>query len=550
MSSSKSKHPKGLYYLFFSEMWERFGFYLMLAIFFLYMIDAQNGGLALSKEEGSDIFGTFIAFVYLTPFVGGLLADRVLGYRLSISIGGLLMAAGYIGLALPGEAMMLVSLGLIIIGNGFFKPNISTLLGNLYSKPEYEGQKDVGYNIFYMGINIGAFIAPFIASYLRNNYGWGWAFAAAGVGMLLGVLIFWLGNKHYKDADVRKPVAANDMPLARIFSTVILPALVAGALAWVLIPGSVFGSDSTDAFIFGAVPIMVFYVSLWAKASSEDKKPIAALLSIFAVVIVFWAIFKQNGTALTTWAEYYTDRSMAEPLTGPAGAIGMVQEVDLSTSTVTDFDAMFRTRTDAAGKVVTKEGLAPYLNNLPKPAWPEEGRPLSLISTELFQSINPFFVVLLTPLVVWFFTFLRKRGKEPSTPAKIMWGLVITAMSTLVMVGAVFAGMNGAEKSSSLWLVGSYAVITIGELFLSPMGLSLVSKLSPPRLTALMMGGWFLATSIGNKLSGVLASMWDQYDHKALFFLVNCAGSLLAALAIFSMLKWLRQIVLVHTGKS
>lgn len=227
----------------------------------------------------------------------------------------------------------------------------------------------------------------------------------------------------------------------------------------------------------------------------------------------------------------------------------MVQEVDQSLATVPDYDENFRSRTDADGKVVTKEGVAPYFNNLPKDQWPAEGQPLKLTSTELFQSINPLFVILLTPLVVWFFGFLRQRGKEPSTPAKIMWGLIITAMSTLVMVGAVFAGMNGAEKSSAMWLVGSYAVITIGELFLSPMGLSLVSKLSPPRLTALMMGGWFLATSIGNKLSGVLASMWDKYDHKAWFFVVNCIGSLLAAFAILLMLRWLREIVKTHTGK-
>ncbi|MDX5443545.1 MAG: peptide MFS transporter [Hymenobacteraceae bacterium] len=536
MAETKSKHPKGLYYLFFSEMWERFGFYLMLGIFFLYMIDAQKGGLALSKEEASDIFGTFIALVYLTPFVGGLLADRVLGYRLAITIGGLLMGVGYCGLALPGQTALITSLGLIIIGNGFFKPNISTLLGNLYSREEYAEQKDAGYNIFYMGINIGAFVAPFIASYLRNNYGWGFAFAAAGIGMFLGVIIFWLGNNFYKEADVRKPVESNDMPLSKIFSIVILPAVVVGVAAWYLIPGAVFGSDSTDAFIFGSVPIIIFYVSLWARASASDKKPIAAMLSIFAVVIVFWAIFKQNGTALTTWAEYYTDREMVEPVADAAGAIGMVQEVDASQRTVPAYDHMFRTTTDAEGKVVTKEGVAPYLNNLPKTKWPENEKPLSLISTELFQSINPFFVVLLTPLVVGFFAFLRKRGKEPSTPAKIMWGLVITAASTLVMVGAVYAGMNGAEKSSAMWLVGSYAVITVGELFLSPMGLSLVSKLSPPRLTALMMGGWFLSTSIGNKLSGVLAGLWDTYDHKAFFFLVNCAGALLAAFAIFIML--------------
>jgi proton-dependent oligopeptide transporter, POT family len=158
-------------------------------------------------------------------------------------------------------------------------------------------------------------------------------------------------------------------------------------------------------------------------------------------------------------------------------------------------------------------------------------------------------VVILTPVVVALFGFLRRRGKEPSTPAKIGWGLFITALSALVMVGAVYAGDNGAEKSSGWWLVGTYAVVTVGELFLSPMGLSLVSKLSPPRLTALMMGGWFLATSIGNKLSGVLASMWDTYDHKANFFLVNSGLTLLAALAILLMLRWLREIVQQYSEK-
>lgn len=547
---ANSKHPKGLYYLFFSEMWERFGFYLMLAIFFLYMIDAQKGGLALPKAEASDIFGTFIALVYLTPFLGGLLADRVMGYRKAISFGGILMGLGYCLLAVKGDLALYSALGLVIIGNGFFKPNISTLLGNLYSEAQYADQKDSGYNIFYMGINIGAFAAPFVASYMRNTYGWGYAFAAAGIGMFLGVLIFWLGNKHYKHVDVLKPVEANDMSISRILGIVILPALATGIAAWFLIPGSIFGSDSTDAFLFGSLPIVFFYVSLWAKASAKDKKPIAAMLAIFGVVIIFWAIFKQNGTALTTWAQYYTNRNLPDVLEKPAQALGMVQYVNTSPRTVEAYDQNFRTQTDAEGKVVTKEGVDPYLNNLPKAEWPAEGEDRPLISPELFQSINPFFVVLLTPVVVAFFAFLRRNKKEPSTPAKIGLGLLITAASTLVMVGAVFAANNGLEKSSAMWLVGSYAVITIGELCLSPMGLSLVSKLSPPRLTALMMGGWFLSTSIGNKLSGVLASLWDLYDHKQYFFLVNCAGALLAALAIFAMLKWLRTIIQTHTGKN
>jgi POT family proton-dependent oligopeptide transporter len=273
------------------------------------------------------------------------------------------------------------------------------------------------------------------------------------------------------------------------------------------------------------------------------------MLAIFAVVIIFWAIFKQNGTALTTWAQYYTNRSLPESVEKPAKTLGMVQYVNDSTRTVEAYDQNFRTTTGADGKVVTKEGVDPYLNNLPKSEWPAAGEEKPLISTELFQSVNPFFVVLLTPVVVAFFAFLRRKNAEPSTPAKIGLGLLITAASTLIMVGAVFAASNGLDKSSAWWLVGTYAVITVGELCLSPMGLSLVSKLSPPRLTALMMGGWFLSTSIGNKLSGVLASLWDKYDHKQYFFMVNCVGALLAALAIFAMLKWLRNIIQTHTGK-
>ncbi|RYZ28369.1 MAG: MFS transporter, partial [Sphingobacteriales bacterium] len=424
---------------------------------------------------------------------------------------------GYLGLAMPQEWAFYLSLGLIIFGNGFFKPNISTLLGNLYSDARYSDLKDTGYNIFYMGINLGAFLAPFIAAWLRNTYGWGYAFGAAGLGMFLGVIIFWMGNKHYAEVDVRKPVEANDMPIGRIVGIVMMPAVVTGVLAWVLIPGNVFGSDSTDAFLFGAIPIVLFYFSLWWKASSNDREPIAALLAIFAVVVVFWAIFKQNGTALTIWAKSYTDREISAPLETPASALGMVQYVDTTPKEVEDYDKLFRTRTGEDGKVVMKQGVDPYFNNLPEERWPSPGEKLILISTEIFQSINPFFVVLLTPIVVSFFGFLRKRKSEPSTPAKIGWGLLISALSTLVMVGAVWAGNNGLEKSAGWWLVGTYAVVTVGELFLSPMGLSLVSKLSPPRLTALMMGGWFLSTSIGNKLSGVLASFWDRYDNKEYF---------------------------------
>jgi POT family proton-dependent oligopeptide transporter len=539
------KHPKALPYLFLSEMWERFGFYLMLGIFFLYMTDTQKGGMALDRKEASDIFGTFIALVYLTPFVGGLVADRILGYRISITLGGILMGIGYCGLAIPGMTAFYISLLLIIIGNGFFKPNISTILGNVYNDPNYKPLKDSGYNIFYMGINIGAFICNFFGSYLRNNFSWGAAFMAAGIGMFIGVIIFWIGNKHYAHADVRKPVKPEDMPVSKILGLTLLPALIAGYIGWI-IPGNIFGSDSTDAFILGALPVAGYYVTILLRSDKEDRKPLAALLAVFAVAIVFWAIFKQNGTALTTWAESYTDRQVPEAIAPVAKTLGVTQTIAYVKDSVPLTDSQFRVARDANDKVIKTWDYPLYFKNLDKEKLPAEGDSVTLISTELGQSINPFWVVVLTPVIVGFWGFLKRKNKEPSTTWKIFYGFLITALSTLVMVAATYACHNGLEKSAMWWLIGSYGVITIGELCLSPMALSLVSKLSPPRLTALMMGGWFLSTSIGNKMSGVLASMWDSYEHKANFFLVNFVLVLITTVIILMMIKWLNKIVKDH----
>ncbi|AZI22266.1 MFS transporter [Chryseobacterium taklimakanense] len=548
MEKSTAKHPKGLPYLFFTEMWERFGYYLILGIFVLYMIDPkETGGLAFNDKNADDIFGTFIALTYLTPFLGGFLADRVLGYVKAIYIGGALMGLGYIGLGIFKEvSMFYVSMGLIILGNGFFKPSISTLLGNLYEEEPYRMNKDAGYNIFYMGINIGAFACNIIAAFMRNKFGWGEAFITAGVGMFIGLIIFSLGRKHIMKANVRKPVQEGDTKISDVVVKVFLPAIIAGVIGWI-IPGNIFGSDSTDAFIFACLPVIYFYVMLWVKANAEDKKPIGALLAIFAVSLMFWAVFKQNGTALTRWANYYTDRSVPAALEKPLEAIYLVDAKDYQTKEVGVFDDQYQAQKDEAGKPIKEQGKDIYFRNVsPEKKAVLEANPTDkvyLYNTELFQSVNPFWVIVLTPVVVGFFMMLRRKGKEPTTPSKIVLGLFISALSCLVMVGAVYAGNNGALKVSALWLVAAYGVITVGELCLSPMGLSLVSKLSPPRITALMMGGFFLSTSIGNKLSGVLASFWYDYENKANFFIVNFGLLLLATLLGLSILKRLNKIM-------
>ena len=553
MEKSTSKHPKGLPYLFFTEMWERFGYYLILGIFVLYMIDSEKGGLAFNDKSADDIFGTFIALTYLTPFIGGFLADKILGYVKAIYIGGALMGLGYLGVGLFKELpLFYASLGLVIVGNGFFKPSISTLLGNLYNEEPYKANKDAGYNIFYMGINIGAFICNIIAAFMRNKYGWGPAFMTAGVGMFIGLAVFTLGRKHILEANVLKPSQEGDTKISDILLKVFLPAVIAGVIGWI-IPNNIFGTDSTDAFIFACIPVVYFYVMLYVKANADDKRPIGALLAIFAVSCMFWAVFKQNGTALTRWANNYTDRAIPAPIVEPLRAINLIDGKDgvkgktYESKEVSKYDDQYRTVKDEDGKAIKEEGKDIYFRNISEAEKEKlEANPtqeVALYNTELFQSINPGWVILLTPVVVGFFMFLRRKGKEPTTPTKIVLGLFISALSCLVMVGAVYAGNNGLVKVSALWLVASYGVITLGELCLSPMGLSLVSKLSPPRITALMMGGFFLSTSIGNKLSGVLASFWYEYDNKAYFFIVNFGLLLLATILGLSILKRLNVIM-------
>lgn len=546
---TQRKHPKALPYLFFSEMWERFGYYLMIGIFTLYLKDTADG-FAMTEAESSDLYGTFIAFVFLTPFVGGLLADRVLGYRKSIIIGGIMMGVGYCMMSIHSLSMLYLSMFLVILGNGFFKPNISTLLGNLYNDPEFKSRKDAGYSIFYMGINVGAFICNFFGAALYNTIGWGAAFIAAGIGMFIGIVIFVVGTRHFKHADVIKPVSKEDMPLLQIFGLILLPSVVFGIVGYFLFGitsdanpgGNLVGSDTTDAFLLGCIPIIFFYGRLLYKSPAEEKQPIKAMLAIFAVVIVFWAIFKQNGSTLNTWADRYTDREIPASMVGPMASLKLVEKKEYVKDTFVVMDNQFRT----ADKKKKEIAYHPYFRNLKQEDLPKEGQVVPLFNTNLFQSVNPFWVIAFTPLVVAFFAFLRRKGKEPSTPTKIAFGLVISALSCIVMVGAAYASENGAVKSSAWWFISSYAVITIGELFLSPMGLSLVSKLSPPRLTALMMGGWFLATSIGNKLSGVLSSLWDGYENKANFFWVNFMLLSAAALLLFAMLRWLNRIFNEH----
>lgn len=533
-------HPRALPYLFFSEMWERFGYYLMIGIFTLYLKDVETG-YGMTEAESADLYGTFIALVFLLPFVGGLIADRYWAYRKTIIIGGILMGLGYCLMMVHDLKVLYVAMTLVIFGNGLFKPNISTLLGNVYSTPQHNAQKDEGYNIFYMGINIGAFICNFFGAALQIMLGWGYAFLAAGIGMFIGVAVFIIGTKHYIAFDIKKGVQEGDMSFMKICMLILFPSVIFGIIGW-MIPGSLVGSDSTDAFIFACIPVLYFYASLYFGAAADEKRPILALLAIFVVVILFWAVFKQNGSALNTWADRYTQREITGGTKDVFETFKLSKSITYVKDSVPVYDQQFRLQREN-GKIIKEFAYPIYFRNVPEDKKPIEGATISVWSTNLSQSINPAWVIILTPLVVALFTRLRRRGKEPSTPTKIAMGLFISAISVLFMVAAVAMTNNGVNKASVMWLIMGYGVITIGELFLSPMGLSLVSKLSPTRITSLMMGGWFVSTSIGNKLSGVLATLWDTYEDKTNYFWLNFVLLIFASVLMLSMLRWLNGVM-------
>jgi len=572
----KGKHPKALYVLFMTEMWERFAYYLMVGILLLYLIDDKTGGKGMTEKMGADVVGSFIALVYLTPFIVGLIADRYLGYIKSIFLGGSLMALGYFGLAIPGNTALYVSLLLIIVGNGFFKPNISTILGNIYNREDLKPLKDNAYNIFYMGINIGALVCNFVAAYLRNQYGWGYAFAAAGVGLIIGMIILASSLKGVRIGEVKKEKRAEDMPLSKIFGYVFLPAIIAAVIGWVvptMIFGStIMGSQSNDAFIFACLPIIAFYISLYVKATGQDKRGIGALLFIFGISIIFWTIYNQNSTGLTLWAQKHTDRTVSPTAEKIAGSLGFLQTVSTTPRLVNKVDENFvdikdhaavaepygennlklvdGNIVDAKTKIVQVMGPDPYFNNVPQKDWPPEGSE-KLANTELFQSINPLFIIVLTLILVPLFSYLRKRNKEPTTATKFGMALFISGLSALVMVFAIMSVSSVyLYKTSPYWLWGTYFVFTISELLLSPIGLSLVSKLAPARLTALLMGGWFLSTAIGGKLAGVMTSFWDDFTDKKVFFLILVIGAFIGGILIFSRLKSLNSIVKEKTGSA
>jgi len=626
-----TKHPKGLKPLFFTEMWERLGFYLIVGILYLYIIDTERGGLGMSNASAGEIYGTYLAFVYFTPFLGGMIADRYLGFRRSVFIGGLLMAAGYFALGIRSMPTFYSGLVLLCLGNGLFKPNISAMVGNLYEPGD--PRRDAGFNIFYMGINIGASASALLAAPLRNLWSFNLAFTAAGVGLLISVVILTIQWKGLAVADPpRSAPNADDVSMKQIVMTILLPAAVFGGAGYFIGKALPFVVNTigpvTFAFLVGMLPIAVYFVMLVKRAAPSEKPGLAALIPVYVAGGAFFMVLHLSGGLMTVFAEhssnrqaewiprateFYAQKAMpsyfsnagpelarpdpqtlvivdadAESMFGariltqslvqtfeqdpslnvsvldPSGfpdderflACGVYADENVSLTISKDSHGVSTTivklspdNVSASRKVILSRFLgdrdvpvilvtqatfdAVYRRSDETTPTLEPGTYVRLVNAEMITGLlNPVFVVALTPVVVWFFGMLATRGRQVTTARKIFYGMVITTISILVMAFGAYLGQDGAVKTAMMWLVVYYLIITVGELCLSPMGLSLVTKLAPKRLVGLMMGGWFLSTSIGNKLAGFISGI----EPSTMMFLILAGAILLVAGFIYLLL--------------
>ncbi len=418
--TKSQRHPAGLYVLFFTEMWERFSYYGMRSLLVYYM----TKHLQFTQERSSEIYGLYTGFVYFTPLFGGMLADRLLGQRRTVILGGVLMAIGHFLMAV--ESLFFPALAFLILGNGAFKPNISTQVGALY--PAGDHRRDRAFSIFYMGINLGAFFSPLVCGTLGEKIGFHWGFAAAGVGMVIGLLVYLRGQKH-------------------------------------LAPDLIMQKKESDQRM-SSEPM-----------TREDWLKIGAIFVMMALSVVFWSVYEQQGNTMALWADTHTDR--------------MIFGWEMPAS------------------------------------W--------------FQSFNPLMIFLLVPLLNMFWARQDRRGKEPSSIAKMGIGCILLAAAFLILIPPA-RELSVIPRASLWWLAACTFVLTIGEIHLSPIGLSLVTKIAPAGIVSMMMGVWFLSSFFGNYLSGYLGTFWEKMP-KENFFLLMFALSFAAGLAFFALLKPLKKAI-------
>ena len=484
-------HPRGLATLFFTELWERFSYYGMRALLILFMTaPLAAGGLEFDTAKAGVIYGTYTALVYLTALPGGWIADRFLGQRRATLYGGVVIMLGHICLAIPSLVSFYLGLLFIVVGTGLLKPNISTMVGQLYGTDDT--RRDAGFSLFYMGINLGAFLSPIVCGWLaqsqqfrdiltilhvRPESSWHWGFAAAAVGMFLGIVQYLAGWKHLGNAGMHPVVPADSAERERnrrwlqggVLGTLGLAAVIAmlGRTGVMHVTPEGLG----DAFGLALLVVTILFFGGLLGSSSwtpAERKRLITIGVLFVASAIFWSVFEQAGSTLNLFA----DRSSDNHLFGMA------------------FPA----------------------------SW--------------YQSLNAIFIVLLAPVFAWIWVMLGKR--DPSSPLKFTFGLLFVAAGFAILIVAAKLGANGV-KVSPLWLTATYLLHTIGELCLSPVGLSAMTKLAPARVAGLMMGVWFLATSVGNYLGGRVASLYEAFSLPSLFGAVTLfalAAAVLLALLV------------------
>jgi len=602
-------HPRGLLVAFFSNMGERFGFYTMMAILVLFL-QAKFG---LSAEKAGGIYSWFYFGIYALALVGGILADSTKKYKLVILAGIIIMFAGYIVMAVPGMTLTVTIIGLmtIALGNGLFKGNLQAVVGQMYDDPKYSKLRDTAFMIFYMGINVGAFFAPYAANGMRNwwlktngfahdatvpslchqyingtltdpgvfhqladkvnlsgpvtdlsafansylevfSKGYNYAFGIAAVAMVISLLVYVIFNKLLPNKEVKVAAVSSekiDFKPVPLIAAIIAMGITAFGLHFIKEVGWANGCA------FGLFAAFVTWIILTSR--KEERARITALVLVFFVVVFFWMSFHQNGLTLTLFARDYTVKQVG-PFTNLFFTLpSMLAVIGSIAGIVILLYKNIKVKTKVIGGILflisfllalfyltgfdPTKILARYITPFGS---------LNSIEPEVFQSFNPLFIVALTFPVMGAFAWMNKKGIEPSTPKKIGIGMAIAALGFVIILiasigapsPASLAGVPAADSDrvSPYWLMSSYLVLTIAELFLSPMGLSFVSKVAPSRFQGLMQGGWLLATAVGNKLLFVGTLLWDKVSLSTLWlvFIVCC---LLSATFIFSILKRLEK---------
>jgi POT family proton-dependent oligopeptide transporter len=483
-------HPKGLSTLFFTEMWERFSYYGMRALLILFMTaPLAGGGLGFDTAKAGAIYGTYVALVYLTSLPGGWIADRFLGQRRAVLYGGVIIMLGHISLAIPSVATFYLGLGCVVTGTGLLKPNVSTMVGELYSREDI--RRDSGFSLYYMGINLGAFIAPLICGWFAQSRqfrgilaesglgaegSWHWGFAMAALGMFFGLVQYMRGWKYLGSAGLHAAQPDDAEARARqrsrlrlgIFVVALVVAVIAGGSATGIIPITAeWVANAFGVLLLVATVAFFFWMFALAHWTPDERKRLVVVLVLFVAATVFWSVFEQAGSTLNLFAQR-------------------------NTSTVA-FGMAF------------------------PPSW--------------FQSMEPFFLVIFSPVFAWL--WLRLGKHDPSSPTKFTIGLVCVAASFALLVPASHQA-GGAALASPLWLTGTYLLQAFGELCLSPVGLSAMTRLAPARIAGLTMGVWFLATSAGNYLGGRVGGLYEAFSLPQLFGSVALFA--LAAAAIMALL--------------